>query len=439
MAVDILILGGGPAGCCVALGMKGLGYSVTLITAPRPFTAVEGVSQRVVESLRGAGFDKALDAIESASPRQVTWNGVTSAANTERLISRSSFDAAMLEDLRSSGVSVVTGRVKQIQKTADGHQAIVQKESGAQAVLIGQFLVEARGRAAPSGGVTRIRGAETVSLLQYWQGMPLSAQSAVESFEQGWAWMACMPSGQRYMQLTLDVASAGLPSKVQLSDWCQRRFSKLKQAKAFIRQAEPITVYARTSTQILCRHLIGDDWIRVGDAAMAVDPLSGNGIFQSMSSALQSPAVINTLMKIPERRNLAKEFYQQRVEGLFYRFARTGRDFCREEHQWSDSPFWSLRRDWPDSEPLHKEVTPDQARIERRAVVHNQQIIVARVVTTPDQPLGVWHIDGIELAPLLERLTSSQLSAAELLRQQYGEYHTARLLPALAGLGLIKR
>ena len=42
-SIRIVILGGGPAGCTVALGLKRLGYRVTLITAARPFDAIEGI------------------------------------------------------------------------------------------------------------------------------------------------------------------------------------------------------------------------------------------------------------------------------------------------------------------------------------------------------------------------------------------------------------
>ena len=52
----ILILGAGPAGAAVALGLRRLGHPVTVISEWRRFAAVEGVSQRVLEGLRNAGL-----------------------------------------------------------------------------------------------------------------------------------------------------------------------------------------------------------------------------------------------------------------------------------------------------------------------------------------------------------------------------------------------
>ena len=61
MQEPIIILGAGPAGGAVALGLIRLGYEVIVVGQPRPFDAVEGISERVVEGLKGAGFKRALE------------------------------------------------------------------------------------------------------------------------------------------------------------------------------------------------------------------------------------------------------------------------------------------------------------------------------------------------------------------------------------------
>lgn len=412
----IVVLGGGPAGGAAALGLKALGYTVSVVADPRPFKAVEGISERVVEGLRNAGFKYALANLPEPSPRLASWNGATSSANTEMLIKRSELDSGILQDLRAAEVQVIEGRIGKIKRRDNGY-AIELKDTD-NTEIQADFLVEARGRSAPGGGLERLRGSETVSLLQYWQGKPCKPQSAAESFEDGWAWMAAWSDGTRYLQLTLDVASAELPDKAQLVDHCTAILRTLPSAQPFLEDAEPTGIlHARTSTPILCREAVGDNWIRVGDAAMAVDPLSGNGIFQALSSALQAPAVINTLITMPERVGLAKQFYQQRVDHLFYRFARIGRDFYGSEERWWDNPFWSTRRNWPDSEPLHQDTDPDSLQVVSMPVVNNGLIEEQEVVITNDQPLGIWHLNGIPMAPVVKALQSRKFgeSIAECL------------------------
>lgn len=405
----ILILGAGPAGAAVALGLRRLGYAVTLVSEWRRFAALEGVSVRVLEALRGAGLHQALADAALPSQRQVSWNGRQHAQNIEYLLDRPVFDRGLREDLRLAGVDLIEGRVLSVQTLDAGHRIEIEGH----ATLMADFLVEARGRQAPTLG-KGLRGPETVSLLNRWQGAPGDTASAVESLEDGWAWMARRVDGQCYWQWTVDVASAQLPGKAQLLDYCRQRRQGSALAQAFF-GGEPevdLQLHARSSTAILCPQVCGEHWIRVGDAAMAVDPLSGNGIFQSLSSALQAPTVINTLLQKPERGALARRFHQQRVEQLFLRFARIGRDFYADEQRWADRPFWQARRQWPDAEVAHAEADFAALRIERAPVLKNGFVDEAEVVITADQPLGIWHVQGVELAPLVRRLRTESAEQA---------------------------
>lgn len=399
---SILILGAGPAGAAVALGLRRLGHAVMLVSEWRRFAALEGVSQRVLEALRSAGLNHALANATLPSQRQVAWNGQQHAQNIEFLLDRPTFDRGLREDLRLAGVEVIEGRILNVHSSADGHR--VELDGGQR--LTADFLVEARGRQAPASG-RGPRGPETVSLLNRWQGTPGVTASAVESLEDGWAWMARRDDGQCYWQWTVDVASAQLPGKAQLLDYCRARRQASDFAQAFFAggQESELQLHARSSTAILAPQVCGDNWIRVGDAAMAVDPLSGNGIFQSLSSALQAPAVINTLLRKPERAALAQRFHRQRVEQLFLRFARIGRDFYADEQRWLDQPFWQARRQWPDAEVAHASADFAALRIERMPVLRDGFVDEAEVVITADQPLGIWHVQGIELAPLVRRLS----------------------------------
>lgn len=402
--LPIAIVGGGPAGGAVALGLKQLGYDVTVIADERPFTAVEGISDRVMQGLLGAGFKSALQVPSPPSMRHACWDGETREVNTERLVFRPALDLAILDDLRQQGIDVIEGRADQIQQS-DGHYEIsYTDQQGNNGQLIASFLVEARGRHAPAQGIKRTRGRETVSLLQAWEGAACEPGTSVESFEDGWAWMAANSRGQRYLQLTLDVVDTPFPAKAELDQFCYERWLKIDEAQRFLADAKPLyPVTARTSTPVLFETAVGDNWIRVGDAAMAVDPLSGNGIFQALSSALQAPAVINTLLKFPERTELAKDFYHERLHHLFMRFARIGRDFYRTETQWPKHSFWAKRSQWPDNEPAHAAHGSQPSTVETKPVVVNGEIQQANVVVTADQPLGIWHIEGVSLADVLNQ------------------------------------
>lgn len=404
----IVVLGAGPAGAAVALGLRRLGHAVTVVGVPRAFDAIEGVSDRVVAGLRGVGIEAALAAIAEPSPRHATWAGQTTALNSERLVDRAAFDRRLWHELQDHGVECIAARVlrwtpgEYDRQDASGHTLQIQRPDEAQPrTLLSRFVVEARGRLAPHPPRGVSRGPETVALLWRGQGVPGGAAgSAVESLPHGWAWCARLPTGAVALQLTIDPSSVDLPPRALLGAFIRERLSTVEAALPFLDiPATNVHVMARTSGAVLAPEVCGATWLRVGDAAMAADPLSGNGIFQSLSSALQAPMVVHTLLSHPTDAPHAQRFHTERVQGLFQRFARIGRDFYAQEARWAGEPFWAARRAWPDALPAHG-AEGHAPRIEQRPVVDRDRIRLAEVLVTADQPLGVWHVDGVAVAPL---------------------------------------
>ena len=401
--------GGGPAGCAAAIGLRRLGYSVVLVHQPRPWPSVEGISARTIEGMRNAGLLQAASTAAAASPRRVSWNGESSAANSEHLVQRRVFDAALLEDAAGEGVQLLPGRLRQCLQTPDQKTiAHIDTPAAGRLTVSCRFLVEARGRAAPAAPTSRLRGPETVSFLRTSRGSSAAAGSSVCSFADGWAWQACGGDGLHFLQFTVTSQEYSLPNRSGLQHWFERELDRLpNDMRPPTGGGETSEIMARGSSSILQGELVTPQMLRVGDAAMAVDPLSGNGIFQALSSALVAPPVINTLLRHPEESQLAMQFYRDRVRHTFLRFARLGRDFYRLEKRWPDSDFWRQRQEWPDDLAAHGDKAPQLLGIELRPVVAGDRIRMRKVAVTSDQPLGVWHVGGVELAPLLEDLPAA--------------------------------
>jgi flavin-dependent dehydrogenase len=399
----IVVLGAGPAGAAVARALAGLGYHVQVVSDWRRYDAAEALSARVIEALRRAGLHRAASCGEGPCVRTTLWNGALQTLDAEFLVDRRVFDAALREDLCSAGVDVIEANVRTLQSSSAGHDLMIETADGPLTVRA-DFLVEARGRLAP---LLRdaTRGPQTVSLLNVWTGRPGTTATAVESLPGGWTWMARLGNGRCYWQLTLDVANPELPQRAELLSYCERmRHSPLASDFFAGDSASDARLYARSSTATLCGRTGGHNWLRVGDAAMAVDPLAGNGIFQSLTSALQAPAVVHTLLARPERAPLALRFHQQRIEQLFMRFARTGRDVYALEQRWTTQPFWQTRGAWPDDQPAHVSADFNELNVERVPVIDGGLIAEADVVASPGQPLGIWHLCDAALAPVVEAL-----------------------------------
>jgi len=399
----IVVLGAGPAGAVAALGLARLGYAVAVVDAPALRPRRESFSARVVEALRTNGLEAALATLEPVGSRLVRWAGTSREIAGEAQVERGGFDAGLASDLAAHGVRVVRGEAKRV--VAEGAGVRVALASGES--LEAAFALEARGRAAPSGG-RRERGPETTCVVQRWRGSARAARTAVISLENGWLWLADDGRGGLTTQLALDAAEA--PARHELRGTLEQSLRADACAREWLHGAAPEgEAFARAATAVLSVTAGSDPAVtlRVGDAALAVDPLSGNGVFQALSTALVAPAVVNTLLRRPERAALALDFYDARARDVFRRFARITRDFYAQGAAHHGSAFWQARAAWPGAERAADVATG----IALRAVVCDGWIEEREVVITPERPLGTWRIAGVELAPIVRAAACGEESA----------------------------
>jgi flavin-dependent dehydrogenase len=393
--LKICVLGCGPAGAVTALGLRRLGYHVSLVGEVRSYPVTEGISARVCQALAGQHLHHSLRQVSSPVRRHAQWSGQGREANTESLVYRPDFDRALIRDLAEHEVPWTQGRIGG-RSRQDGRWVITLDKSTGPAFLEADFLVEARGRAANLEGKDRLRGPETVSVGLNWSMDPGQAFTAVTGLEDGWLWLAGFEDGRLFSQYTTHAKNSALSPKRNIPPLIDGLLAGLRIPGVSLETRQPAgDPFARSSTPILPAEPADSALLRVGDAAMAVDPLSGNGIFQSLSSALAAPAVINTLVKRPEDGAMALDFYRDRLRHLFFRFARIGRDFYAQEVRWADREFWKLRAHWPDGKPAHAATDRVIGRAER-PVIHHGFIEKRIVVLTEDQPLGAAHVAAQE-------------------------------------------
>lgn len=415
-AAEVLILGGGPAGVVLARRLAALGLPVALVSAPRP-PAWEGMSPRVVEGLRRAGCTEAVAAAGEPARRTARWDGRTSDLNGEHVVERAALDAALLRDAAAAGVRIVAATVAGVRREDGGGWRALG--TAGDRLAAGRFLVEARGRRAPhagpaerglasgslangglaNGGPAADSGPRTVAVGRLYAGTPNAATglaaSAAASFGDGWAWMAALPDRRRLVQFVIDAGTVS--ARGGLTALHESLAGAVPEAAAWVAGAEPVgEATARDATAVLRAGLVGPDHLRVGDAAFAIDPLSGHGVYEAVGGAFAAAAAINTLRTQPDSLALVRRFVEERCAETFAHAAAIGRAFYRQETRWPDRPFWRDRAAWPDqTQPAAA------AGIRHRAVVIGDRVEERAVLVTPSQPRGVLTIEGVELVPLL--------------------------------------
>lgn len=384
---DFVFHGGGPAGLTAAILLADAGARVAAATnGPEP-GRVEGASPRIAALLSRLRLP--LDGLGPALPRATDWGAMAGAANREHALDRHRFEMALIEAARQRGVYVALGRASRDGaglSMADGRHIAAGK------------VIEARGRRAPSG-CGRLRGPETIAILG--RIPDVQDASAIQARPGGWVWRIAHPEGGTLVQVVTDPAGPGREGLARA--WAQ----------VLPEIGLPDGATARSAELRLTAPVFDPSSPRVGDAAIAMDPLSGHGLFWAVSSALMLPPLL--VASDLGQTELARRYWRERAVATFWRQARIGRDFHRETGFFT--PFWATRAAWPDNVQAHAEVS--RPAVQTRVVVHEGRLAEAEVLLSPQEPDGAAFLAGRPLVPLLRALGSTALAGPETLAPHF--------------------
>jgi hypothetical protein len=88
---------------------------------------------------------------------------------------------------------------------------------------------------------------------------------------------------------------------------------------------------------------ISTDFLRVGDAACTLDPLSSQGVHRAMLSALQGSIVLHTILSAPDQTEAAVEFYRTQQVDAVARSCRVAAQLYAAADRFAEAPFWRRR------------------------------------------------------------------------------------------------
>src|SRR5262249_5376779 len=117
--------------------------------------------------------------------------------------------------------------------------------------------------------------------------------SAVAALEDGWCWFARTGDGAVALQF-VGAASEHLSA--------QQIAARFRSASAALPEFGPIvpmldSLVARAAVARHSRPSQGAGHVRIGDAAVAMDPLSGNGVHEAVRSARVGVAAVNSYLR----------------------------------------------------------------------------------------------------------------------------------------------
>jgi flavin-dependent dehydrogenase len=352
ISVDTVVAGAGPAGATVALCLARRGSTVALVdpfievgvrvgeTLP-PIIRERLTRLGVWERFAGAGHRPAY-AIRSA------W-GSAAPADQDHIfhpygngwhVDRRAFDRMLVEAAEEAGALLIRATVGEASRRGDEWTI----EAGGLA-LRARHLVDATGRAARIGrrlGARRLALDRLVGVVASVSPKGTTAVgdgvTLVEAIPDGWWYSARTPDDHLLIAYMTD---ADLWARAaRRGDALAAQIERAPLTRARLRRAPevPVRVVAAASAQLLPAS--GPGWLAAGDAAMAVDPLCGNGVCLALESGMRTAT---TILAELDGAQGASDDYAAEVARSFSKYTAAWHWFYGCERRFSSSEFWRRR------------------------------------------------------------------------------------------------
>jgi flavin-dependent dehydrogenase len=243
---------------------------------------------------------------------------------------------------------LVPATVERIERDGDAWRVDVACGAAEVRSLRAALILDAGGRAAP---VARRLGAQTRvddRLICGWVygrdgGEGSRGLTFVEAVEEGWWYTAPMPSGRRVVAFHTD---ADLPAARLAADRhaLLAHAASTQQLAAWLADAgfvaDEHAGFTAAHTAVL-EPCAGDGFLAAGDAAMAFDPLSSQGLLNALFTGLAAAEAADAHLSGDAD---ALPRYRETIARIFDAYRRHLGGWYALEQRWPQAAFWKRRR-----------------------------------------------------------------------------------------------
>lgn len=344
--VDVAIIGAGPSGAACARRLAIQGFSVALFKGRRRRGWHEGevLGPRAVELLvkeAGCVLPPGSLAIEA---RESRWGDKTPSRFEYRfwhaapawVVDRAALDQALCDAAGGAGTHCIEATVKEVSRAWDGWLVTDEERQRWSA----RFLVEATGRvsrslAHPEIGRLYLDRLVCHSAVIAGRGNDRPVMR-VDATSSGWCYSVPLSRGRELLAWFTDADLRTAPDRAELGG-CHAALSRPGVADP-VGRSELRTICARTSIRT---KLWSGRWLAIGDAAWALDPLSGDGTSRSLADGIAAADAIAASLRSGTDERLRQHALDRAA--AFEAALRARRRVYGSVRTWPEEPFWKRR------------------------------------------------------------------------------------------------
>jgi len=212
------------------------------------------------------------------------------------------------------------------------------------------FLVDATGRSSSFSsqrGARRLTLDRLVGIVRFFvphsTGFTSDGSTLIEAVEDGWWYTAALPDKRRVVIYMTDSDLYATAVRRNRDCWLQQ-LGKTTHCRSKVASYLPVSTHTRILAANSSRldRVENKNWLALGDAAMAFDPLSGQGVYRALNSALQASRAIKGYWNGTDS---ALQDYAALIDKDFNNYLRLRKGFYMREQRWPHTPFWQRRQE----------------------------------------------------------------------------------------------